>query len=334
MPPSRRWLSLLALCAGARAAAPAQPQLRMVALDLDGTLLNRKHEASPAAVETLRELHAAGVVIALCSGRSHVAMYETARRLQLPEVPLVCFNGALGLRCSADFLFGKGGEPEEMFKTPVPEEAAQGVLRHAAQRGELVQYYVGPDIHVVCQTDDHVALTHDYAALTGVAAHVYQKTYDEAIARGLPYKMLIMTREIDSTLDAARAALPTSDVHLIRGTPPFFVECLHPAVNKGEGLRRLCGALSIPPSEVVAFGDGDNDLEFIKLAGLGMAMANARQVLKDAADCVVEFDNDNDGVARALRKLMLEGRFGSRLAQIEQERLADLASTQTGTGPA
>lgn len=302
----------------------------MVALDMDGTLLNRKHEPSSAAVQTIRELHAAGVLVALCSGRSQVAMYPTARLLQLPEVPMVCFNGALGLRCTAAFLSGEEAEPHELFTTTVPAEAARAVLAHAATRGELVQYYVGEVIHVVCKTDDHVKLTHEYKALTGVAAHVYEQSYDSALARGSPYKMLLMTRDVDATLDAARFALPATALHLIRGTPPFFVECLHPAVNKGEGLRQLCGALGIVPSQVVAFGDGDNDLEFIQLAGLGIAMANGRQLLKDAADAVTDFSNDDDGVAHALRKLMREGRFGATAAAAEAGRAAAVPSAAPG----
>jgi Cof subfamily protein (haloacid dehalogenase superfamily) len=312
------------------AAATIQPPFRMVALDMDGTLLNRKHEASSAAVETLRELHAAGVVVALCSGRSQVAMYPTARLLQLPEVPLVCFNGALGLRCTAAFLSGQEAEPHELFTTAVPAEAARAVLAHAAARGELVQYYAGEFIHVACKTDAHVKLTQEYKALTGVAAHVYEQSYESAVARVTPYKMLIMTRDVDATLDAARSALPTTALHLIRGTPPFFVECLHPAVNKGEGLRRLCGVLGIAPSQVVAFGDGDNDLEFIQLAGLGIAMANARQLLKDAADAVTEFSNDEDGVAHALRNLMRDGQFGTAAAAAEAVRAATVPGAAPG----
>jgi len=68
---------------------------------------------------------------------------------------------------------------------------------------------------------------------------------------------------------------------------------------------------------VVAFGDGDNDKEFIQFAGLGLAMANGRTLLKDLADGVTEFSNDEDGVSRALRKLMREGRFGPAAVKAE-----------------
>jgi len=134
-------------------------------------------------------------------------MFATARLLQLPDVPLVCFNGALGLRCTAAFLAGEEPEPLEVFSTPVPDEAARAVLRHAAQRGELVQYYAGRSIHVACQTDDHLALTREYAALTGVDAHVYDESYQRALSMGAPFKMLLMTRDVDTTLGAAQVRM-------------------------------------------------------------------------------------------------------------------------------
>ena len=94
---------------------------------------------------------------------------------------------------------------------------------------------------------------------------------------------------------------------VIRGSPPFFVEVLHGDVSKGAGLVQLCASLGVPATEVVAFGDGDNDIEFLQEAGLGLAMANARQVLKDVADGVTERSNDQDGVAHELERLVAEG---------------------------
>ena len=80
--------------------------------------------------------------------------------------------------------------------------------------------------------------------------------------------------------------------NVIRGTPPFFVEILNTAVHKGHGLRQLCTSLSIPLDEVLVFGDGDNDLEFLDMAGWGIAMKNARVNVKEQADEVTRWTND------------------------------------------
>ena len=104
---------------------------------------------------------------------------------------------------------------------------------------QLVQYYNGVDIHVVCKIEEHIALTKKYAVLTGVAAHVYSESYSEAKARGAPYKCLVMTEEADETLAALQESLPPTMATLIRGSPPFFVECLHRASFQRNAARRL-----------------------------------------------------------------------------------------------
>jgi len=154
-----------------------------------------------------------------------------------------------------------------------------------------------------------VALTRRYQALTGVPAHKYVSSYDEGIAAGAPYKLLVMTddADVDTTLALLESRLPADLVKLIRGSPPFFVEVLHPHVDKGAGLRQVCAGLQIPLGEVVAFGDGDNDIEFLQTAGLGVAMSNARPTLKAVASRVTDRSHDEDGVAAALRQMEASG---------------------------
>ena len=91
------------------------------------------------------------------------------------------------------------------------------------------------------------------------------------------------------------------------GTPPWFIEVLNPETNKGVGLQKLAEALHIPLDAVVAFGDGDNDIQFVESAGLGVAMKNARPTLKAVADEVTERAHGNDGVAHKLMELEARG---------------------------
>ena len=80
--------------------------------------------------------------------------------------------------------------------------------------------------------------------------------------------------------------------HTIRGNLGFFMEVLHPDVCKGHGLSKLCELLKIPIQQCIAFGDGDNDKEFIQMAGRGIVMKNGRDVTKAVADEVLELTND------------------------------------------
>jgi len=81
------------------------------------------------------------------------------------------------------------------------------------------------------------------------------------------------------------------EAHVVRGSPPWFVEVLNPNVCKGNGLKQMSKHLDIPPEEIIAFGDGDNDLEFLDYAGKGIAMKNARDNVKAAANEITEWTN-------------------------------------------
>ena len=94
-------------------------------------------------------------------------------------------------------------------------------------------------------------------------------------------------------------------------SPPLLPRCVAwlSVESAGEGLRRMCDALHLDLESCVAFGDGDNDIEFVKIAGLGVAMKNARPTLKEVADRITEATNDENGVAKELHRLEEEGRF-------------------------
>jgi len=122
-------------------------------------------------------------------------------------------------------------------------------------------------------------------------------------------KILIMTEDADNLLRLVSQELTPGDFTVIRGSPdPFFVEFLRPEVTKGAGLALLCENIGISMSEVVAFGDGDNDKEMLQLAGQGIAMGNAKSAAKEVANVVIPHTNDEEGVARYL-ELLIEQRI-------------------------
>jgi hypothetical protein len=174
--------------------------------------------------------------------------------------------------------------------------------------GYVAQYYVGDDIFVVCKTLADEELVQKYRELTG-AHHTYVDSYEEVVAKhGLPYKILLMTHDVDEVCSAAaritarRTHAPT--YHAIRGSPPFFVEFLDANTCKGRGLEKLCDSLGVDLASVVAFGDGDNDIEFLQAAGLGVAMRNARPIVQASADQVSAKSHQEDGVAHELDALL------------------------------
>ena len=259
---------------------------KMVALDLDGTTLNSAHELSERTKATIRRLNEKGVHICIATGRSTPSVISFITKLELVQdtVPCVCFNGGCGVEISR-----YGTVVSQIFDSPLSPESAKILLRFAEAIGVCAQYYIGStgDVYAVPTTAEHNELLQRYATLTG-KQQIRVTSYSEAEAIEAPAKILLMTNDADRLLEAVRTSLPPTMFHVIRGSPsPFFVEFLTPGVSKGYGLMRMCEARGVALGDVVAFGDGDNDDEFLRAAGRGVAMRNAQSLAKAAADEVI-----------------------------------------------
>lgn len=369
---------------------PTKNRYRMAAFDLDGTLLNSNHQLSDRTVEYLRKLHSRGFIIAIATGRSAACAAHIIEKLDLapvsqtdagvssrPGFPLVCTNGARGLRIVKKAHSDIIGDASvhagpatmnrsntmptdvrsadetprnpllretlvidvEMFHDRLTEELTLKVLKLANDLGCMVNYYQGHYIYVAPRNERHLEAAERYKTLTGsdeffvylndttkdLSAQSFNEAnswgYKEAVRKGLPSKIIIFCDSaiLDKVVDDCRVHLNGSSdpcdqsysykAHIIRGAPPFFVEVLNPGVHKGRGLVRLCESLDVPLEEVLAFGDGDNDAEFLTVAGCGFAMKNARDNVKELADYVTEWTNDEDGVIRTLQKLEETGKL-------------------------
>jgi len=86
-------------------------------------------------------------------------------------------------------------------------------------------------------------------------------------------------------------------------TAPFYLEVIPKSINKGQGILDICKTLEIDPAQTIAFGDAENDIPMLRTAGVGVAMGNAAEAVKQAADRVTLSNND-DGIAAALEKLL------------------------------
>lgn len=160
-------------------------------------------------------------------------------------------------------------------------------------------------------TDEHRRLLAKYAYLVG-KDQVLLSDYNEALNNFDSTKVLIMTDETEKALTSASSEFSAEDIHMIRGSPdPFFVEFLRPDVCKGNGVKAVCDYLGIGLENVAAFGDGENDKEMLELAGIGVAMKNAKDAAKASADIVLDWNNDEDGVALQLEAFKANGLFAS-----------------------
>ena len=304
------------MCTKGQTQQKVAARYRMVALDLDGTLLAPDHKITDASVEYLRRLHVQGFTVAIATGRSPSSTSEVIRRLDLSHAlphschgfPLVCMNGACGLNVK---ICPDTGELSytELFHDPVPRDVTTKVLKLASKMGLVVNYYNGLDgIYAQPISESHRHSTRRYTELTGTPIKPVDDNYEDLLSKDLPSKLLVFCEE--DTIDDLTEKLTTelnNEAHVIRGSPPFFVEVLNKEVCKGHGLERMCEQLQIGLDETIAFGDGDNDIEFVECAGRGIAMKNARETLKKVADDITKWTNGEDGVVRTLAEMERQG---------------------------
>ena len=279
----------------------------LVCLDMDGTLLNRQHEISDYSRNTLRLLCGKGVRVAIVTGRSAVNTYKYINSLGLgqAEMFLITYNGTFCTRINATL-----PQPQPavdiVFSYPLQTQHVRMLIDIAFNLGLVLQYYNAEngEIYACPQTDEHRERIGRYASLVG-QQQVLLSSYEEAISRCSSQKVLIFTKDADQLIEHCKEELPAGLFHVIRGSPdPYFVEFLPVGVTKGFAVERLCqSVLNIDVANVVAIGDGDNDVEMIKAVGLGIAMVNGRDVLKESAKRTSAFSNDDDGAARELEEI-------------------------------
>lgn len=262
--------------------------IKLVALDLDDTLLDNNRTVSPRARAAIAAAIARGVTVTVATGRMFPSALPYAEQLAL-DVPLITYNGAL-------VRYGLSGET--LLHRPVDEATAGELLALFRARGWYIQVYLD-DVLYVRERDENARMYETVAGITSVAVGDRLWTMG-----GAPTKLLAMADpERMPAIDAAVRAACGGRVYTAR-SKPHYLEITHPDANKGAALAFLAGRLGISREEVMAVGDSVNDLDMIRYAGLGVAMGNASPEVREAADAVTAA-NDADGVAAAIEEYVL-----------------------------
>lgn len=283
--------------------------LKLIALDLDGTTLNSNHQVSEKTLSTIRRLSKKGVIVMIATGRSIISTIDYALQFDLAvPVPVSVFNGSVGFMVSGKNM--DGGESKELlYSNPIPIPMCRELIDFAKKYNWVVQYYNAEtgEVSTSPKSDDHMELLNKYAKLTG-KKQTYIESFDQLLDSYGSAKLIILCSDCDDLITKATAELTQGAWHFFKGSD-YFCEFLHAGMSKGEGLRTMTNKCGISLDQVVAFGDGNNDKEFIDYAGVGVAMKNASELPKSLANEITEYNNDEDGVARHLELLESQGRF-------------------------
>lgn len=259
-------------------------------MDLDDTLLTNALEITARTKGILDRVRAKGVHVTLATGRMYRSTLPFARQLGITEA-LITYQGAL----VKNELTGA-----VLFYRPVPLAVARDVLRRGYELNMHMNVYVDDTLFVDSITEEGTG----YANLARVEQYPVGNLLE--FLRTDPVKIIFIANEkLLDNLQPQLAEIFGQELYITRSKPQYL-EFMHKHANKGLALASLAAQLGVSREEIIAFGDSFNDLEMLSYAGMGVAMGNARPEIKACADYVTG-DNDDDGVARALEKFVLNG---------------------------
>jgi Cof subfamily protein (haloacid dehalogenase superfamily) len=269
-------------------------RVRLLVIDVDGTLLTTDYRLTAITRTAVQRVMARGVQVVLASARSPRALHAIMGELGIAGLA-ICHSGALTCRISPD-----PQEPSDaVTEQRMSLSSAHMVLRNGLERGLSVGWYCGDDWYIPSWD---AALERE-SRLTGVPPIVEP---DLAHFTQAPHKLLAIAGEptLMPELSLLVSTLPsdcTGQFSLAN-----YLEITHHGVDKATALLALGQQLSITPADMVAIGDGENDLALLRLVGFGIAMGNASPIVQAAADWVTD-TNNRDGVALAIERLQATG---------------------------
>ena len=265
---------------------------KMIVLDLDDTLLRDDGTISPRTKEALMSAQEAGVKVVLASGRPTYGMIGLADELELERFGsyILSFNGAKIINWKTK---------EEVFSSTLSPQLAHELHVMSVEEGVSALTYVGNDI----VTEAANEYTRIESQITGMKI-VEVPSFAEAVQ--VPVVKVLMVADPEKLVKVEEKLKVKLDGQLyVSRSKPFFLEFTEVGVNKGTSLHHLIQQLGIERSEVIAMGDGYNDVTMLEFAGLGVAMGNAPEEIKQMADYVTD-TNMNDGVAQVVEQFVLK----------------------------
>ncbi|MCF6097736.1 Cof-type HAD-IIB family hydrolase [Thermovorax subterraneus] len=256
---------------------------KLVVTDLDGTLLDDKKNISEANLEAIKRIRDSGILFTVATGRGERAARHFLELLEI-DIPAILFNGGE--------IFDRGKGP--VYSKYLPKPIYNLVIDH----------FIENEVGIVAFYHDRIFIA-DFKPAHEIYLNREKVKYEKVD----DLKEVYVVNKVILVGDVGYSIRKMKDLEKKAGisinyvqSEKFYLEVLPDGVSKGEGLRRLCDILGIERQSVVAIGDNMNDLSMINFAGLGVAVANAEEPVKNAAKLVVPSNNE-DGVAHLLNKI-------------------------------
>jgi len=261
---------------------------RLLALDLDGTLLTPQHTISERTYAALQKAVTAGMVLVVATGQTLDVLRAVCAQLPL-EAPQIIYNGAIIADIRNGAILHEQLVPPEHILSALALIHNFGLHGVYHTRGRVyvdqgtpnARQWYRPPVPPAIEVDD--------------VASLYPEPCVKLVGAGEPATLREKRLELERLLSGKLYVTQASRE---------LIEFLHPQVSKGRALQTVTAMLGLAPAEVVAIGDNHNDIGMLRFAGLGIAMGNAHDEVKAEADYVT-LRNSEDGVAAAIEEKVL-----------------------------
>lgn len=274
---------------------------KLICTDMDGTLLDDKHQISEENRVTLKKAHSKGITIALTTGRLFASAKAYSDLLGF-KVPIIASNGAYIRESDSDkCIFSSNFTNDEVLK-----------IYEILKRNNLSSIFY---THNAAISEEPLPKNHPYVANNKSLSINNQiefcidenmtksfKKYEGSISKAI---CIENNNEKLDLLFKVKEELKSMDCFEVVSSGSNNFEVMKKGTSKGKAVKELASSLNIKQNEIICFGDNENDLSMINYAGLGIAMGNACSLLKDNADYITD-TNINSGVAKAVKKWCLE----------------------------
>ncbi|HEV3153426.1 MAG TPA: Cof-type HAD-IIB family hydrolase [Candidatus Baltobacteraceae bacterium] len=262
---------------------------RLVAFDLDGTLLGADKILTPRVLAAISRMRSRAIEGCVVTGRMYQAALPFVRQLHF-TAPVVCYQGAAVIDPETD---------DVLLDTPLPNAEALELLAYAQENKLHIQLYANDRYY----TQERNPFSELYANVSGVEPVIVPSLRAQFDTWDATKGVIIADPGVIFSHLAPVKRLFGDRAYVTRSMP-YFLEVMDAKVDKGKALEIVANRLQIPISEVLAIGDSWNDAPLLKAAGFGVAMGSAPPELLDVADAVVA-DVTNDGVAEAIERFVL-----------------------------
>lgn len=265
---------------------------RIIALDIDGTMTNSKKEISRPTREALIDIQKKGCKVVIASGRPTPGITPLAKELELMEYGgfIVAYNGARIISCKTGEILRDRTIPSSVFPELFEIARGTGVQISTYKNDEAIVAGLG--------TNPYLEFEARFCNMP------IEKTENFLDSLTFPVNKFLYSSEPEK-LDAPEKLLKErfrGFLNIFR-SELFFLEAMPNNVDKAQALLKLLGSLGMSRDEMICCGDSFNDITMIECAGLGVAMANAQEVVKASADYITA-SNDDDGIVEVVEKFM------------------------------